>query len=755
MQISRHLAAVILLLIYSAIGNASSSPIAIGDKLSDVLQHFASDELNIIFSSRVVPPRLVVEQLPEPNDSAIQQISALLEPHNLEIVMTSAIDGYIRPVTTVEKAAIQTSPRNTSKPTTVQLMEEIVVSAPYRIEGRRFQSTSLPQEDLQTLPSLGRDALRGLSVLPGTAPNGISARQRFRGGDDNEVLYRLDGITLAEPFHLNSAQSLFSAFNPNIIDSANVYLSGFPVSLGTRMSGVVDLNLIEADEAFSGNLDINSIAGAVNAAGSQGSVNWLVSARHSLIDQVLRAVKTDYGTPKFDDELARVRWSGNNSTLTFGALRSTESIELQNPDGGEEGEATERNETLWLAWEYTHSDSLESRWRLVWNKTRTNRSGELDDAQFASGELTDKRFYRAYGLTNDWHWRRASGMEITSGWSLEQQSGRFQSSLQADYGPLAAPIQNTQTLDQQTQVVSSGESSSAYVSVYQPINEQLTITTGIRYDGQDLDPVHVSEVSARLRLNYAFGSNLQSFVDVGRYTQQQQLLEIQTDDGKAELDEPQHSDQINLGLLWDLTDQMRVRIEGYYRLIDNPWSRYDNLYNRWVLLPELQGDRYLLTASKARASGLELSARGDWGAHFDWYLNYSLSDIEEQVDKRWLKRPWHQQHSAKAGFRWLTQAWQLGLSATYRSGWPTTNFVTDGNSLPSSINNRDLPNYFSLDLHIGRVFSSPVGELEFYLDISNATNRRNVGGYRYAANGIDSAERLLPLVPALGLSWHW
>jgi hypothetical protein len=752
MRIFWHLIASITLCTISMICAANSPSFAVGDPLSDALRHYASSELNIIFSSRVVPPRYKVQQLPDPSDAALKQIRMLLTPHGLELVMTNTADGYIRKAATETNNA--TAPSN-PKPETTRPIEEMVVSAPYRIEGRRFQSTSLPQEDLQTLPSLGRDALRGLSVLPGSAPSGVSARQRFRGGDNNEVLYRLDGVTLAEPFHLNSAQSLFSAFNPNIIDSANVYLSGFPVSLGTRMSGVVDLNLVESEEAFSGNLDINSIAAAINAAGSSGSVNWLVSARHSLIDQVLRAVETDYGTPKFDDELARLRWTGTNSTLTFGALRSTESLELQYPDEGEEGEATERTETLWLTWEYAHTDSLESRWRLVWNKTRTDRSGELEGIDFSEGELTDKKFYRAYGLANDWRWFRPNGMEISSGWSLEQQRGRFQSSLQAQYGPLAVPIQNRLTLDQQILVVSSGTSSSAYVSLHHPINEQLAITTGIRYDGQDLDPVHVSELSARLRLNYVINDRLQSFIDLGRYTQQQQLLEIQTDDGKAELDDPQHSDQINLGLLWDLTEELSIRIEGYHRIIDNPWSRYDNLYNRWVLLPELQGDRYLLAANKARARGLEVSARGGWGDSFDWYWNYSLSDVEEQVNKRWLKRPWHQQHSAKAGFRWQTQAWQLGISATYRSGWPTTDFVVDPSLLPNNINNGELPNHFSLDLHLGRVFRSPIGELELYVDISNATNRRNVGGYRYNASGVASAERLLPIVPALGVSLHW
>lgn len=755
----RLLTTLFTLLLLCGTGSAETPSIAVGDRLSEALKTFATQDLNIIFSSRVVHARLAVLQLPNPQRSKLEQIQFLLKPHGLELVMTSTIAGYIRkigtPASLHEEQTEKSPPQIPSAIQTSRSMEEIIVSAPYRVEGRRFQSNSLAKEELVTLPSLGGDTLRSLNQLPGSAPSGVSARQRFRGGDNNEVLYRLDGITLAEPFHLKSAQSLFSAFNPNIIDSANVYLSGFPVSFGTRMSGVVDLNLVEPQEALTGNLDINTITGAINAAGVRNTTHWLISARQSLVDQVLRAVTSDYGTPEFDDQLFRIGWLGNNSNLTLGGLRSTESIDLKDIKAGEQGKATNRNETLWLNWRIMHTQGLESQWRLVWNKTRTNRSGELDQAALSTGELTDKRFYRAYGLANDWRWLRSKEQEITAGWSVEQQSGRFQSNIKATYNSLATPIQGVLSLNQQTRVISAGETSSAYLSVLQSLTDQLSITAGVRYDGQHLDSVNVTEFSARTRFNYQISPQLHSFLDVGRYTQQQQLLEIQTDDGKAELDAPQHSDQIIVGMLWDLTSEFTLRIEAYYRKINNPWSRYDNLYNRWVLLPELQGDRYLLAASEARARGVEAGIRGNWGNQFDWYLNYAFSDAEDRVNRGWVKRPWHQRHSAKGGVRWVTQDWQLGLSLVYRSGWPTTDFVTNANQLPSRINRSELPDHFSLDLHLGRVFRSAAGELELYLDISNATNRRNVGGFRYATDGTATKERLLPIVPAIGLSWHW
>jgi len=53
------------------------------------------------------------------------------------------------------------------------------------------------------IPSVGGDTFRALHILPGVASDGVSAMHRIRGGDSNEVLYRLDGVDLYQPFHFS------------------------------------------------------------------------------------------------------------------------------------------------------------------------------------------------------------------------------------------------------------------------------------------------------------------------------------------------------------------------------------------------------------------------------------------------------------------------------------------------------------------------------------------------------------------------
>ena len=71
----------------------------------------------------------------------------------------------------------------------------------YRLVRDLHQDRRLGRLELAALPSLGRDVLRAVSQLPGVATSGVSARNYVRGGNSDEVLYRIAGAPLIEPFH--------------------------------------------------------------------------------------------------------------------------------------------------------------------------------------------------------------------------------------------------------------------------------------------------------------------------------------------------------------------------------------------------------------------------------------------------------------------------------------------------------------------------------------------------------------------------
>ncbi len=76
--------------------------------------------------------------------------------------------------------------------------------------------------------------------------------------------------------------------------------------------------------------------------------------------------------------------------------------------------------------------------------------------------------------------------------------------------------------------------------------------------------------------------------------------------------------------------------------------------------------------------------------------------------------------------------------------------------LPQLLNKSQLPRFSSVDVHLGWERELRRGRIEAYLDITNATDRTNVGGYEYeGVPPVREERRLLPAIPVVGLAWHF
>lgn len=723
----------------------------IGESLRRALDRYESFGINVVSASSVLPSKLTVTVLPSAGSSLVDQIQQLLAPHELRLVMVDTANGYVTPASRrAPKPELEASATIEGE----AVIEEIVVTSYYRM--RRADSLGsatalLDHEELLLRPSLGRDPLRGLRGLPGIASSGVSARHEFRGGSANETLYRLDGVELLEPFHLGNLQALFSAVNLNVVESADVYTAGFPVSLGTRLSGVVDLNPIEPEPGIEAGIDVNMITAGADVA--YGDDHWgMVGAfRQSLLQRTLSLFERDFGEPRFHDEYLRVTFNGDASEWVVGALRSSDKATAI--DRNEQGRSDTDYQSLWLRWRRDSAGGSASEWQLNLTDIDNSRAGVLDEPLMAVGALQERRRFSTVRLANLWRIPVRDDLVFESGWSYAHQRGDFAIDLTADYGVLAVALQGASDLQRQSRIKRSGESIAGFASLSARLSPRLKLESGVRYDAQDIDPVHSNDLSARVALEFAPTGQVDIALNVGRYVQQQHLYEIQIDDGKAELDPPQLSDQANLTIQWRPHSRLRLRSDFYYRDVTDPWSHVENVYNRWVLLPELAGDRVEIIPSAARSYGIELQISGELGRQWSWQASYALARSEESYFGKSRPRPWQQEHGLKAGLKWRAQRWRLGLTADYHSGRPTTALVTSAGELAGELYADQLPDFFSLDMHLSREVVTSRGQLEAYLDITNLTNRDNVGGFDYARG--THQQQLLGLTPVLGLSWRW
>ncbi|SHM92755.1 TonB-dependent Receptor Plug Domain [Cyclobacterium lianum] len=109
------------------------------------------------------------------------------------------------------------------------------------IERPEMGLANITVQSLKKLPAvLGEvDVLRAVLTLPGVKTVGeASAGFNVRGGaaDQNLILY--NEATVYNPTHLFG---MFSAFNPDMIESVDLYKAGIPVQFGGRLSSVLDV----------------------------------------------------------------------------------------------------------------------------------------------------------------------------------------------------------------------------------------------------------------------------------------------------------------------------------------------------------------------------------------------------------------------------------------------------------------------------------------------------------------------------------
>lgn len=150
---------------------------------------------------------------------------------------------------------------------------------------------------IRSLPSAGGEAdiAQYLPVLPGIVSTGDQGGQIYiRGGSPVQNKILLDGMTIYNPFH---SIGLFSVFETEAIRGIEVYTGGFNAEYGGRVSAVIDIETREGNK--------RRLAGLVSASPFQAkaviegpikplnpetgsSISFLLTAKHSYLDQTSR-----------------------------------------------------------------------------------------------------------------------------------------------------------------------------------------------------------------------------------------------------------------------------------------------------------------------------------------------------------------------------------------------------------------------------------------------------------------------------------
>ncbi len=753
-------------------GQAAEPP-WLGKPLVEYLRWLSANDLPVIFSSDLVGPDYVVQTEP-PAPATLAALQAVLAPFPLQAM--DGPGGRLLIVRLDSDTVIADGAAKAGAPASSlaaePLPELVVTSSLYRLHyANTATHTSLDREVTTRLPDLGDDTVRAVARLPGTSGGGVSTRSHIRGGQQNEQLFLFDGLRLYEPYHLKDFHTFSTIVDQSVVAGIDFYSAGYPVRYGDRMSGVVEIHLREPAAARQTELALSFFNTAVLSMGRFGGNDdgdWLLSLRRGNLDLLADAVNPEYGSPRYQDAFLHLGWQWSDRTrLGLNSILSYDKISLAQVDRSEQANARYRNRVGWLKAETDWTDSVSSTSILSATSIDNARTGVANVQDVIAGAVSDSREFLALSLTQDWQLRLFNHWSLRAGFDIRRLEADYQYASQLTIAsPYDSILDNLPQRDRMAVLSPRGGQYAAYVDSRWRLHDRLVLEAGFRWDQQTYTTAaNDDQFSPRVSLLYFLSDDTEIRLGFGHYYQAQEINELQIEDGIFSFNPAQRARHIVASLAHQLTAATELRIEVYEKTYRSLMTRYENLFDPLVIIPELQIDRIGVNAGHALSRGLEVTINGEFDSeHAAWWLNYAWSESSDVLGGK-VPRSWDQRHSLKGGVSFDWRKWSFSAAGTLHSGWPETElFIASQNPLQLSTtarNERRHAVYNAVDLRISRSINVARGELSAFLEVNNLYNRQNTCCAQYTVMGDPGGpvtlhkneSAWLPLIPSLGVLW--
>ena len=658
-------------------------------------------------------------------------------------------------------------------------LEELTVGASrYDIVGDFQHSNAyFNRADVEHLSNLGGDPVRTVHRLPGTAAGGISAKSYVRGGDDDEMIFMLDGLRLIDPFHARDFQSIFSTIDHRAISSVQVYSGGFPAKYGDSLSGVmlIEPRAVDAKRHHELGLSTLSASGLTSGTFNEGKGEWLASIRRTTLDLLL---DRDRGRPRFGNVYGHVGIQlGERGKLSVNGLVSEDDILIiaeDDPEEEEQARSNTENGQFWLKLETQGIGTLRSETLLSSARFTNSRRGVENDPTELVGFVDDARTLKVDGLKQEWTWLPSDRHLMNWGFEAKRLSAAYRYSSSVDlFGFLASFEGAVPSVRRNITTFPKSSTYSLHFSDRVSFGSSMIAEVGFRWDKQTNLPTEEKEnqISPRLSFLYRFGPNTDLRASWGHYFQSQGLLQLQVEDGLNEFFPAQSSRHFILSLEHRMANDLLFRFEAYKKTMSSLRPRYENLFDRFSLMPELQPDRVRIAPGRAASSGIEWVIAKDTLRPLNWWASYTLSSVKDSDSGRNVPRSWDQRHALAGGITWTREKWTLSTAAHYHTGWPFTELFLmaandhDGKmvAVPGERNAERLGSYSRLDFRAERSLDMASGQFKVFVEATNLLDRKNPCCVEYdldeTPDGAPFLERdvgrWMPRIVSAGVLWEF
>ena len=668
----------------------------------------------------------------------------------------------------------------------VELEEIVVTPGKFTVQSGTEASLSLSKEAIDLFPLIDNDLFRAAHIFPGVTSNDFSARFNLRGGEKDEIVVRLDGMELFEPYHLQDFGGAISIIDLGVIRRADLLMGGFPAEYGDKMSGTFDITAKTGNrDQFAMNVGVDLInAHALLEGPLSDKGSWLVSARRGYVDLILALMAADEDLrPQYADLYSKIAYDlTDKDTLTFNALYAWDDNFIDADNDADDLDSTYHNAMFWTKWRHFYSESVWSD-LFVFNNlaTRDRRVGHYDTLGRSIGRIynsVDKRDFGFLGAKGELTARLGETHTIRSGlewrWSRVEYDYvvRRQQQITRQFILSRCPLC---TFGTSTKIDGSGSEIKGYLQDEWQLHPKLALNIGGRYLFQNYrrNDIRKYEISPRIALAVKPLENLTLRAAWGLYHQPTDLMTIPVETFVTDVSGAGQAIHYIIGAEYASGKNFMVRAEGYYKMLTNLTGQIQDFGRQTQIIAP---------ADSGHATGFDLFSAYALSEQLTGSFGYAFLITKASEDDPMYDRPlfgetfyrdFDQRHTiALNGSYRIAPRWHLHLSWRFHTGNPTTPLehtlvLNSSGGMEcergfGEYNTDRLPAYHSLDLRLTKTSEYKSWTLNWYVQILNLYNRSNVHERVFSEildettgelTGCEvSDEPLFPILPTLGVS---
>ena len=622
------------------------------------------------------------------------------------------------------------------KPESIELMQvDVTAEEIERLNKIEPSRVNLSPRILKSQPSLAEpDIFRTIQSLPGVLTTSeFSTGLVIRGGNTDQNLILLDGITVYNPSHLGG---LFSNFIVDAVKDAELIKGGYNAEYGGRLSAVLDIRSREGNRnKIEGSSSISLLTAQSTIEGPIPGGAFLVSGRRTYFDKVLPYITDSFDLPYYFYDLQGHVFTDINEKdrISLSFYRGVDDLEFKDLDLDSDW----GNKTISLAYRRVFNE------KIIGNFLAAN-----------------SQFYTRFGLGGE------AGINDYNPLSDQTISGDiayfYSQDFNVFFGAQAKSLDIKYNSKFNNEILFDSQTKPFETAVYSKVkwkpNSKLIIEPGLRLITFSS---HSNGVYPDLRLSSKYIIDENRFINfaVGNY---HQFISTFQDDFSAQIldswfavdenGEPSRATQAVLGYEQFIGRGLKIQLEGYYKYItdmltyEESRATTDGNVNSESLLD-------LLTPADGYAYGAELFVQKSSGKLSGW-AGYSWSVSRKIMNGKEYFTNWDRSHVINflANYQ-ASPKWEYNVKFTLQSGQAFTpingyflqNLPGDSQqnyrTIPATRNGGRYPSYHRLDLGAVRHFNVKGRKFDLFMQVINAYNRENVFTYTYPLgdtfNGID------------------